>query len=69
MDCTDMVIGMARGSTSRVGDYYTRDRSTPRLDEVYGGTDSLTDAMGYEEDGVTTIMFRRKIKGKISIML
>jgi hypothetical protein len=24
MDCTDMVIGMARGSTSRVWDFYTR---------------------------------------------
>ena len=26
MDCNDMVIGMARGDTSRVFDYYTRDR-------------------------------------------
>ena len=30
MDCIDMVIGTARGSRSRVFDYYTRDRSTPR---------------------------------------
>lgn len=26
MDCTDMVIGMARGTASRIWDYYTRDR-------------------------------------------
>ena len=26
MDCTDIVIGMARGSTSKVYDAYTRDR-------------------------------------------
>ena len=26
MDCTDIVIGMARGNYSRIGDYYTRDR-------------------------------------------
>lgn len=26
MDCTDLVIGSARGSASRVWDYYTRDR-------------------------------------------
>ena len=26
------VIGKARGGLGRVGDYYTRDRSTPRLD-------------------------------------
>ena len=26
MDCTDIVIGSARGNTARVYDYYTRDR-------------------------------------------
>lgn len=26
MDCTDIVIGSARGDLSRVWDYYTRDR-------------------------------------------
>jgi len=26
MDCTDIVIGSARGTTSRIWDYYTRDR-------------------------------------------
>ena len=37
MDCTDIVIGMARGDTSRVFDYYTRDRSTPLRDSQYDG--------------------------------
>jgi hypothetical protein len=26
MDCTDIVIGSARGTASRILDYYTRDR-------------------------------------------
>ena len=29
------VIGKARGGLGRVGDYYTRDRSTPRLDDDF----------------------------------
>ena len=29
------VIGAAREGLGRVGDYYTRDRSTPRLDKDY----------------------------------
>lgn len=61
MDCTDIVIGSARGMASRVGDYYTRDRSTPRHDEFYGGKSDLTLATGYEKDGVTTIIFRKKL--------
>ncbi|XP_067212529.1 uncharacterized protein [Linepithema humile] len=63
MDCTDIIIGMARGTNYRIGDYYTRDRSTPRKDEYWdrSGRDSLTAAFGYERDGVTTILFRRKL--------
>ena len=37
MDCTDMVIGMARHNYSKVYDAYTRDRSTPQPDHFYGG--------------------------------
>ena len=29
------MIGKARGALGRVGDYYTRDRSTPRQDEDF----------------------------------
>ena len=61
MDCQDVVIGKAFGSFSHVADYYTRDRSTPRRDEVYGGEDDLVAAAGWEEDGVTTIMFRKPV--------
>lgn len=34
MDCTDLVIGSARGSASRVWDYYTRDRYFIRISNV-----------------------------------
>ena len=61
IDCTDIVVGMARGSTSRVHDLYTRDRSTPLRDAQYGGEDDITAALGWEEDGETTIIFRKKL--------
>lgn len=56
-----MVIGMARGSASRIFDYYSRDRSTPRRDTFWGGSDDLTAALGFERDGETTILFRKKL--------
>ncbi|XP_063905310.1 uncharacterized protein LOC135124283 isoform X2 [Zophobas morio] len=62
MDCTDIIIGSARGTASRIADYYTRDRSTPRMDTFWGGKNDLTAAMGFEKDGVTTILFRKKLK-------
>ena len=34
MNCADIVIGMARGTASKVFDAYTRDRSTPMADKV-----------------------------------
>jgi len=64
MDCTDIVIGAAVGQLSRVGDYYTADRSTPRHDEFYGGSQSLTAAIASQTlDGTTTVIFRRPITG------
>jgi hypothetical protein len=62
MDCTDIIIGTAQGDYSRVGDYYTRDRSTPRLDSFYGGKSDLTASGGFETNGVTTIIFRKKLE-------
>ena len=38
-------------------------RSTPRRDAVYGGQDDLTAAIGWEEDGVTTVIFRKPASG------
>ena len=62
MDCTDMVVGMARGSTHRIGDFYTRDRSTPQKDSFWDGGDDLTSATGWEEDGITTLVFRKPLQ-------
>lgn len=42
MDCMDIVLGTARGDLGRVADYYTRDRSTPRLDSVWVNISPLT---------------------------
>jgi len=65
MDCADMVIGAAVGRLSRVKDYYTADRSTPRPDQFYGGTQSLTAAIASQSDtGITTVIFRRPLVGK-----
>jgi len=61
MDCTDVVIGAVRGTYSRVRDYYTRDRSTPRVDSFYDGQEDITGATGWESDGKTVIIFRRKV--------
>jgi len=62
MDCQDVIVGRARSNSSNIGDFYTRDRSTPRRDEVYGGKDDLTAASGWEENGTTTIMFQRLVE-------
>jgi len=62
MDCTDMVVGMARGSTHRIADFYTRDRSTPRRDSFWSGEDDLRSAAGWEEDGITTLVFRKPLQ-------
>lgn len=61
MDCTDIIIIGARGRTHRIRDYYTRDRSMPREDEMYGGAYSLTSAVAVERAGKTTAIFRRKL--------
>ena len=62
MDCTDIVIGYARGDLSRVVDSYTRDRSTPQNDEFWGGESDIVDSLGYEDDEGTTIVFRKPVE-------
>lgn len=64
MDCVDMVVGTARGNRSRIGDFYAHGRSTPMYDSFYGGKENLLGAYGYEENGYTTIIFRKKMSGK-----
>lgn len=61
MDCIDLIMGAARGSLSRIRDYYTRDRSTPRVDTFWGGKEDITSATGWEEEGKTILIFRRRI--------
>ena len=63
MDCADFVIGSVTDGISRVRDYFATSRSTPQLDSFYGGKDSLTSAAAYEEDGVTTVVFRKPLRG------
>lgn len=41
-------------------------RSTPRIDSFWGGKNDLIAAVGFEKDGVTTIAFRKKIKGMLT---
>ena len=61
MDCTDIVIGTAKGRFSRVYDAYTRDRSTPKPDSFYGGEDDITGACAFEDDeGFTTVRLPKK---------
>jgi hypothetical protein len=62
MDCTDIVIGTARGNHSRIRDYYTMDRSTPQLDSFWGGEDDIQGATGWETDSKTILVFRKKVK-------
>ena len=67
MDCADIVIGAAIGQLSRVKDYYTPDRSTPKEDQFYGGSQSLTAAIASQSDsGITTVIFRKPLIGKNS---
>ena len=61
MDCTDIVIGTARGGRFRVFDYYTRDRSTPQMDSFYSGTQDIVGSVGREENGITEIKFWKKL--------
>jgi len=67
MDCADIVIGAAIGRLSRVKDYYTPDRSTPKQDQFYGGTQSITAAIASEDSdtGITTLIFRRPLMGQL----
>jgi hypothetical protein len=61
MDCTDIVIGVAKGDLGRVVDSYTRDRSTPLPDELYGGASDLQAALAYEDEEGTVMVFRKPL--------
>ncbi|CAG9532242.1 unnamed protein product [Cercopithifilaria johnstoni] len=62
MDCLDMVIGMIIDDVSQVRDYYSFSHIMPQPDEFFGGKDSLTSAAAYQQDGITTVVFRKSLK-------
>lgn len=66
MDCTDMVIGLARGDMGRVGDFYSRDRSTPREDTFWGGEDDLVSGHAWDKNGMTIVRFIRSLDGGVA---
>ena len=55
------------GNLSRVQDMWTPDCSVPMPDAYFGGTDDITSAYGTQENGFTTIAFRKKLQGKLAI--
>uniref|UniRef100_A0A1I7VHX5 DOMON domain-containing protein n=1 Tax=Loa loa TaxID=7209 RepID=A0A1I7VHX5_LOALO len=61
MDCLDMVIGVIIDDISQVRDYYSFPQITPQPDEFFGGQDSLTSATAYQQDGITTVIFRKPL--------
>ncbi|XP_021958125.1 uncharacterized protein LOC110854037 [Folsomia candida] len=61
MDCSDIIVGSARGNYHRIRDTYSRGRHTPLPDYIWGGRDDLIGAVGWEQYGVTTLAFRRRM--------
>ncbi|KAL3995632.1 DOMON domain family protein [Acanthocheilonema viteae] len=62
MDCLDMVIGVMVDGMSQVRDYYSFSHILPQPDELFGGKDSLTSATAYQQDNITTVIFRKPLK-------
>lgn len=63
MDCTDIVMAsVVEGNYLHIEDMYTRDRSTPIIDDILDGEQSLTASYGIQRDGRTIVMFRRGIR-------
>uniref|UniRef100_A0A0K0EFU5 EGF-like domain-containing protein n=1 Tax=Strongyloides stercoralis TaxID=6248 RepID=A0A0K0EFU5_STRER len=64
MDCNDIIFATIYEDYLRISDMYSRDRSTPLLDNILDGEDSLSAAYGTEikELNRTIIMFRRNIR-------
>uniref|UniRef100_A0A0N5CAU7 EGF-like domain-containing protein n=1 Tax=Strongyloides papillosus TaxID=174720 RepID=A0A0N5CAU7_STREA len=64
MDCNDIIFASVHEDYLRIGDMYSRDRSTPLLDTILEGEDSLSAAYGAEIKDInrTVIMFRRNIR-------
>uniref|UniRef100_A0A1I7UX56 EGF-like domain-containing protein n=1 Tax=Caenorhabditis tropicalis TaxID=1561998 RepID=A0A1I7UX56_9PELO len=61
MHCSDMVVGMVANGRARIMDMYSPSKATPMEDSFFGGENSLTSAAAFQEDGVTTLVFRKKL--------
>lgn len=64
IDCLDMVIGILINGVSQVRDYYSFSQIAPQPDEFFGGHNSLTSATAYQQDDITTVIFRKPLKGR-----
>uniref|UniRef100_A0A915PXC5 DOMON domain-containing protein n=1 Tax=Setaria digitata TaxID=48799 RepID=A0A915PXC5_9BILA len=62
VDCLDIVIGSVIDGVSQIRDYYSFSQITPKPDEFFGGQDSLTSAAAYQQDGITTVIFRKPLQ-------
>ncbi|EFP11649.1 hypothetical protein CRE_25981, partial [Caenorhabditis remanei] len=64
MHCADMVVGMVANGRARIMDMYSPSKATPMEDSFFGGENSLTSAAAFQEDGVTTLVFRKKLEAE-----
>ncbi|CAO4364658.1 unnamed protein product [Caenorhabditis nigoni] len=64
MHCADMVVGMVANGRARIMDMYSPSKATPMEDTFFGGENSLTSAAAFQEDGVTTLIFRKKLEAE-----
>lgn len=66
MHCTDIVWASVVNQTKLlIRDSYSRDKSTPLMDEDFPeGKNSLTAAYGMETNERTIVMFRRAVTSK-----
>ncbi|CAL2030907.1 unnamed protein product [Caenorhabditis brenneri] len=64
MHCADMVVGMVSNGRARIMDMYSPSKATPMEDSFFGGENSLTSAAAFQEDGITTLVFRKKLEAE-----
>ncbi len=62
-----MVVGKVMDRYTHIGDYYTRDRATPRLDSFWGGMSDITAAGGMQYGDMSRLVFRKKLEGEYPI--
>ncbi|VDP52362.1 unnamed protein product [Soboliphyme baturini] len=61
LDCADILIGSAFDHWGKVEDYFAFPGSLPETDNNFRGHQSMTGAIAYSENGVTTMVVRRKL--------